>query len=90
MSGKLLADIPVFDVAEPYIKARGVESVRSKIRNVNVGNDEFGDAVVHEFRNMYGDFDVETEVGDAALDDPLVMRGYTELKVCARALFTIG
>ncbi|EON96247.1 putative lipoate-protein ligase a protein [Phaeoacremonium minimum UCRPA7] len=66
--------------AEPYIKARGVESVRSKIRNVNVGNEEFEDAVVQEFRGMYGEFDVATIVGDAALDDALVSKGYNELK----------
>ena len=32
--------------AEPYIKARGVDSVRSKVRNVEIGNDEFIGAVV--------------------------------------------
>ncbi|KAK4235777.1 hypothetical protein C8A03DRAFT_36363 [Achaetomium macrosporum] len=40
--------------AEGFIKARGVESVRSPIRNVGVGGEEFADAVIGEFRRMYG------------------------------------
>jgi lipoate-protein ligase A len=39
--------------AAPYIKARGVESVRSPVCNVGVSNAEFEDAVVAEFRVMY-------------------------------------
>ncbi|KAI3320676.1 hypothetical protein HD806DRAFT_227108 [Xylariaceae sp. AK1471] len=39
--------------AAPYIKARGVESVRSPVRNVGVSNSKFEDAVVAEFRAMY-------------------------------------
>jgi len=42
--------------AEPYIKARGVESVRSPIRNVGLSNDPgspFERAVVAEFGKMY-------------------------------------
>ncbi|KAI1311158.1 hypothetical protein F5Y03DRAFT_382291 [Xylaria venustula] len=39
--------------AAPYIKARGVESVRSPVRNVGVSNAEFEDAVVAEFLRMY-------------------------------------
>ncbi|KAI0865300.1 hypothetical protein F4860DRAFT_304629 [Xylaria cubensis] len=41
--------------AAPYIKARGVESVRSPVRNVGVSNAEFEDAVVAEFLSMYED-----------------------------------
>ncbi|KAI0467794.1 hypothetical protein F4859DRAFT_225188 [Xylaria cf. heliscus] len=42
--------------AAPYIKARGVESVRSPVRNVgDVSNAEFEDAVVAEFLDMYAD-----------------------------------
>ncbi|KAI0424672.1 hypothetical protein F5Y09DRAFT_130855 [Xylaria sp. FL1042] len=37
----------------PYIKARGVESVRSPVRNVGISNTEFEDAVVAEFLAMY-------------------------------------
>lgn len=41
--------------AEGLIKARGVESVRSKIRNVGLGGGEFVEAVEGEFRKMYGE-----------------------------------
>lgn len=41
--------------AEAFIKARGVESVRSPICNVGVGGEPFVDAVVNEFRRMYGE-----------------------------------
>ena len=45
-----------------YIKARGVESVRSAIGNVMVGHDAFRAAVVKEFGLMHGlrDFDLES------------------------------
>ncbi|KAI8282935.1 Lipoate-protein ligase A [Colletotrichum sp. SAR11_240] len=44
--------------AEPFIKARGVESVRSRIRNVGVEDTKkFEEAVVEEFGKMYGAFD---------------------------------
>ncbi|RWA09385.1 hypothetical protein EKO27_g5728 [Xylaria grammica] len=39
--------------AAPYIKARGVESVRSPVRNVGISNADFEDAVVAEFVTMY-------------------------------------
>ncbi|KAB5585626.1 lipoyltransferase-like protein [Coniochaeta sp. 2T2.1] len=41
--------------AEAYIKSRGVESVRSPVRNVGVGYEEFVDCVVEEFEGMYGE-----------------------------------
>ncbi|KAI1106363.1 hypothetical protein F4804DRAFT_41070 [Jackrogersella minutella] len=51
--------------AAPYIKARGVDSVRSPIRNVGLSDARaFEDAVVAQFRAMYGD--VEAEVIDEA------------------------
>ncbi|RDA83594.1 hypothetical protein CP532_2864 [Ophiocordyceps camponoti-leonardi (nom. inval.)] len=40
--------------AEPFIKARGVESVRSKVANVDLANEDFEAAVVDQFRAMYG------------------------------------
>ncbi|KAL2117153.1 hypothetical protein VTJ04DRAFT_9321 [Mycothermus thermophilus] len=40
--------------AEGFLKARGVESVRSPIRNVGVDGEEFAQAVLAEFRAMYG------------------------------------
>lgn len=67
--------------AEGLIKARGVDSVRSPVRNVEVGNDEFEDAVVSEFGKMYGEFDVYDEIHhDAALEVEKVQAGYTELQ----------
>ncbi|KAI0970959.1 hypothetical protein F4678DRAFT_108828 [Xylaria arbuscula] len=46
--------------AAPYIKARGVESVRSPVRNVGVSNAEFEDAVVAEFLRMYNNTNTNT------------------------------
>jgi len=39
--------------AEPYMQSKGVRSVRSKIRNVGLENEEFIEAVIHEFQQMY-------------------------------------
>ena len=68
--------------AAPFIKARGVESVRSRVRNVGVGNADFEEGVREEFGRMYGGFDVDCLVGDGALDIPSVRDGMAELKVC--------
>ncbi|KAI0397168.1 hypothetical protein F5Y17DRAFT_13057 [Xylariaceae sp. FL0594] len=46
--------------AAPFIKARGVESVRSPVRNVGVSNTDFEEAVVSEFRKMYEHYEPET------------------------------
>lgn len=67
--------------AEPYMKARGVDSVRSPIRNVGVGNAAFEEAVVAEFGAMYGNVGVETITTRDIEEVPEVMRGYEELKV---------
>lgn len=67
--------------AEPFIKTRGVESVRSKVRNVGVENEAFEQAVRDEFGKMYGKFDVDLVVGDEALDISNVSNGVKELKV---------
>lgn len=67
----------------PFIKARGVESVRSKVRNVGVGNEEFEEGVRVEFGGMYGGFDVERVVGDEAGEMPSVRDGMAELRVCS-------
>lgn len=70
----------------PYLRARGVESVRSPVRNVGGGvrPAEFTRAVIAEFRTMYGargGFDVEAAVGEAdALADVRIRSGYEELK----------
>jgi lipoate---protein ligase len=47
--------------AQGWVKARGVESVRSKVGNVGVGMEEFYEEVGREFRKMYpGDCKVVT------------------------------
>lgn len=71
--------------AEPYIKARGVESVRSPIRNVGLTSEEFMEAVVDEFREMYGEPDLEVTLGEGK-DAPdfaheQIQKGYLELTV---------
>ena len=71
--------------AEPFIKARGVESVRSKIRNVGVDHGDFMRAVADEFRNMYGAIGSQDslEVGRSTLAEYAeVRKGYEELEVC--------
>ncbi|SPO03533.1 related to lipoyltransferase [Cephalotrichum gorgonifer] len=65
---------------EPFIKARGVESVRSRVRNVGVGNAEFEEGVRAEFGNMYGGFDVDCVVGDEAGEISKIKEGMMELK----------
>ncbi|KAI5923723.1 hypothetical protein F4810DRAFT_190472 [Camillea tinctor] len=80
--------------AAPYILARGVESVRSPVRNAGVGSlRAFEDAVVAEFGAMYradqagvkvqvlgGDGDGEEGVSEEAVRGiPEVRRGYEEL-----------
>ena len=67
--------------AAPFIKARGVESVRSKVRNVGVGNAEFEEGVRGEFGGMYGGFDVDCGVRGEAAEIPGVRDGMKELKV---------
>ncbi|KAI1412289.1 hypothetical protein F5Y13DRAFT_45720 [Hypoxylon sp. FL1857] len=71
--------------AAPYIKARGVESVRSPIRNVGVTDTAaFEEAVVAEFGAMYGNVDPEVigmeEANEISNDTPIVAKGYAELK----------
>ncbi|TGJ79147.1 hypothetical protein E0Z10_g9618 [Xylaria hypoxylon] len=78
--------------AAPYIKARGVESVRSPVRNVGIPNAEFEDAVVAEFLAMYdgaqaqhegnGSTKVDVEILDASNveDIPEVRAGVAELR----------
>jgi len=68
--------------AEAYIKARGVESVRSPVRNVGTDYDEFVDVVVEEFEDMYGEVEGGcVAVGDDALEIEAVKKGVDELVV---------
>lgn len=70
--------------AEGFIKARGVESVRSPIRNVGMGGEDFVDAVMKEFRDMYGAIEemVLDEDEERAADG--IVKGLRELKVSSR------
>ncbi|GAO16206.1 uncharacterized protein UV8b_05578 [Ustilaginoidea virens] len=65
--------------AEPFVKARGVGSVPSPVRNVDLPNDVFQDAVVKEFSSMYGPLHLQTEFTDDALMDAQIRSGYQEL-----------
>ncbi|KAF3765413.1 hypothetical protein M406DRAFT_220646, partial [Cryphonectria parasitica EP155] len=69
--------------AEGYMKARGVESVRSRIRNVGIGSEEFVEAVMGEFRAMYGPPDLQTVMGEGKdvpdFADEKIRKGYEEL-----------
>lgn len=72
--------------AEPYVKARGVESVRSRICNVGVPAEDFMDAVRREFGDMYGEPDVDVVLGGTGDDAPdfaheMIQKGYRELTV---------
>lgn len=67
--------------AEPFIKARGVDSVRSPVANLDLDQKSFEGAVVDEFVRMYGDADVRGEIHDEgawAVDK--VRQGYNELQ----------
>lgn len=71
--------------AEPYVKARGVESVRSRIRNVGLSSAEFMTAVREEFGIMYGSPDVKAVMGEGG-DAPdfaheQIQKGVRELMV---------
>lgn len=72
--------------AEPFVKARGVESVRSRICNVGVPARDFIDAVRREFGAMYGAPDVDVGLGAAGDDGAdfaheVIQKGYRELTV---------
>lgn len=67
--------------AEPFIKARGVESVRSPVANVDVDPDAFVDAVAAEFERMHGAPDVRSGFGDEAMvaGEDALREGYREM-----------
>lgn len=67
--------------AEGLIRARGVDSVRSPVRNVDVDNEEFEDAVVQEFGSMYGELHIREQIHhEAAMQVEKVQQGYKELQ----------
>ncbi|KZZ98534.1 Biotin/lipoate A/B protein ligase [Moelleriella libera RCEF 2490] len=65
--------------AEPFIKARGVDSVRSPVTNVGLDTLVFQDAVVRQFAQMYGPADIYADFDDSARQDYHVQKGYDEL-----------
>jgi lipoate-protein ligase A len=71
--------------AKSFITARGVDSFRSPITNLDLDPEQFIQGVESEFRHMY---DVPwkghpiTELGSECLDIKEVQEGYEELKVC--------
>ncbi|KAH6896590.1 hypothetical protein B0T10DRAFT_160336 [Thelonectria olida] len=66
--------------AEAFVKTRGVDSVRSPVRNADVDKAAFEEAVVDEFGRMYGEFDVRETVDKDALNVPNIRKGYDELR----------
>lgn len=66
--------------AEAFIKTRGVDSVRSPVRNVDIENAAFEAAVVDEFGKMYGEFQVKEKVDEEALSIVNIRKGYDELR----------
>ncbi|RYP05619.1 hypothetical protein DL764_003680 [Monosporascus ibericus] len=71
--------------AEPYIKARGVASVRSPIRNVGISPLSFQMAVVDEFQAMYEELGADNVSAELvslseAQKVPELMKGYEELR----------
>lgn len=66
--------------AEGFIKARGVDSVRSPVRNLDLDVEAFKQAVVEEFESMYGAPDVRGVIEDApALAVDKIRQGYEEM-----------
>ncbi|KAL6920486.1 hypothetical protein ACHAP8_008836 [Fusarium lateritium] len=66
--------------AEPFIKTRGVDSVRSPVRNVGIENAAFEGAVLEEFARMYGDAQVREEISDKVRELDVISKGYSELQ----------
>lgn len=68
--------------AEPFIKARGVESVRSPVANVDVDPEAFVDAVAAEFERMHGVPDVRSGFGDEVMaeGEAALREGYREME----------
>lgn len=67
--------------AEPFIKARGVESVRSPVANVGVDPGAFVDAVAAEFERLHGAPTIRAEFGDEAMTEgeDVLREGYGEM-----------
>ena len=67
-----------------YITARGVDSVSSPVANVNVAQQDFEEAVVAEFDELYKAGKPVVLTGNVA-SVPEIIKGVEELKVCLPA-----
>lgn len=88
LSSPNLADIGrlLRSPAEPYIKARGVESVRSRIQNVGLATEDFNATVKAEFGKMYGAADLQVVLGEGGSHEDdfaheQIQKGVKELTV---------
>lgn len=97
LSSPNLADIGrlLRSPAEPFVKARGVESVRSRICNVGVPTSDFMEAVRGEFEDMYGAADVDIGLGmdgddGADFAHEKIQKGYRELTVSKGSYYVYG
>lgn len=66
--------------AAPFIKARGIGSVRSQVTNLNLDNAEFEAAVIEQFSAMYGRIRIQAEFDDNILAIAKIRDGYHELR----------
>jgi lipoate---protein ligase len=70
--------------ARPYIRAKGVESVRSPVTNLNIDTEELQDAIKAEYRTLYGETEQSSPtigIGSNALKTKAVQATYEELRV---------
>jgi lipoate-protein ligase A len=78
---------------KPFLKAKGVDSVRSPIQNVQVNNDfgtdEFIEAVAEEFHRLHGGEQC-IELGSACGVVPEIAKGMDELKVTMLPMFILS
>ncbi|KAF4505927.1 hypothetical protein G6O67_007825 [Ophiocordyceps sinensis] len=65
--------------AEPFIKAGGIESVRSPVGNLDLECADFKAAVVEQFRRMHGESQLQADFDDGALSVEGVRSGYEEM-----------
>lgn len=71
--------------AAPFMSARGVESVRSRITNVGIQDHAFREAVINEFGDMYEQAEVVSIGAEEAMAVPEIVKGHNEIKVGSRA-----
>lgn len=70
----------LFSPARAFIKARGVDSVKSPVTNVHRSNESFEEAAVSEFKKLYSGGEPMT-VNESLGKVPEIAKGFEELKV---------